>query len=34
MSKELKDIKEFAKNMRRDILEMSLAAGANSSHFG
>ena len=27
-------IKNFAKNMRKNILEMALTAGANSSHFG
>ena len=27
-------IKRFASNMRKDILEMSLSAGASSSHFG
>ena len=29
-----KAIKLFAKNMRKDILDMALVAGANSSHFG
>ena len=34
MSEDLEKIKKFAKNMRKDILDMSLAAGAKSSHFG
>ena len=29
-----KKIKQFAINLRRNILDMALSAGANSSHFG
>ena len=30
----LKAIKKFSLNLRKNILEMSLSAGASSSHFG
>ena len=32
--KKLSDIRKFSLNLRKNILEMSLAAGASSSHFG
>ena len=34
VEKQINDIKNFAKNIRISILNMSLNAGANSSHFG
>ena len=34
IEKEINDIRNFAKNIRISILNMSLNAGANSSHFG
>ena len=34
VEKEINDIRNFAKNIRISILNMSLNAGANSSHFG
>ena len=30
----LEEIKQFAKNLRRKVLDMAYYAGANSSHFG
>lgn len=33
-AEKIKSVKEFSKEMRKNILEMSLVAGANSSHFG
>ena len=33
MSEETK-VKEFAKNVRKNILDFALSAGASSSHFG
>ena len=30
----IKNIKELSKNIRKNILDMSLEAGASSSHFG
>ena len=33
-NEKIEKIKNFVKNLRRNILEMSLAAGSSSSHFG